>query len=227
MNDTAGSAGLTPAPSAAPDAAAAPATRKARLRPLRLLVPYVLRYRVRAAAALVALLAAALTTLAVPIAVRRMIDFGFEGERVGLIDQYFGVMIAVVAVLAVASASPVRAIDISDPTNPVTTAYLSTTSMLDPWESLKVNPARKLLGADKGSGINFTTFRSIKGPRLGGGTSSRVEWTMGAAERCWLRKLRTQRTPGRLRGYCRGCAPLVTELTWCSILSSTSIRSCC
>src|SRR5258707_825414 len=105
MNDTAGSAGLTPAPSAAPDAAAAPAARKAKLRPLRLLVPYVLRYRGRAAAALVALLTAAITTLVVPIAVRRMIDFGFEGERVGLIDQYFGVMIAVVAVLAVASAS--------------------------------------------------------------------------------------------------------------------------
>src|SRR5260221_14608203 len=105
MNDTAGSAGLTPAPSAAPDAAAAPAARKARLRPLRLLVPYVMRYRGRTAAALVALLTAAITTLVVPIAVRRMIDFGFEGERVGLIDQYFGVMIAVVAVLAVAHPS--------------------------------------------------------------------------------------------------------------------------
>ena len=53
MNDTAGSAGLAPAPSAAPDAAAAPAARKAKLRPLRLLVPYVMRYRGRAAAALV------------------------------------------------------------------------------------------------------------------------------------------------------------------------------
>src|SRR3954470_19718182 len=105
MNDTGGSARLTPAPSAAPDAAAAPAARKAKLRPLRLLVPYVMRYRGRAAAALVALLTAAITTLVVPIAVRRMIDFGFEGEHVGLIDQYFGVMIAVVAVLAVASAS--------------------------------------------------------------------------------------------------------------------------
>src|SRR5258707_3103637 len=105
MNDTAGSARLTPAPSAAPDAAAASAARKAKLRPLRLLVPYVLRYRGRAAAAFVALLTAAITTLVVPIAVRRMIDFGFEGERVGLIDQYFGVMIAVAAVLAVASAS--------------------------------------------------------------------------------------------------------------------------
>ena len=64
-----------------------------------------MRYRGRAAAALVALLIAAVTTLVVPVAVRRMIDFGFSAERIGLIDQYFGVMIAVVAVLAVASAS--------------------------------------------------------------------------------------------------------------------------
>ena len=64
-----------------------------------------MRYRGRAAAALVALLIAAITTLVVPIAVRRMIDFGFDAEHIGLIDQYFGVMIAVVAVLAVASAS--------------------------------------------------------------------------------------------------------------------------
>ena len=104
MNDTAGSAGLEPAPSAAagrPPAAA----RKAKLRPLKLLVPYVMRYRGRAAAALVALLVAAITTLVVPLAVRRMIDFGFDAEHIGLIDQYFGVMIAVVAVLALASAS--------------------------------------------------------------------------------------------------------------------------
>ena len=34
-----------------------------------------------------------------------MIDFGFSAERIGLIDQYFAVMIAVAAVLAVASAA--------------------------------------------------------------------------------------------------------------------------
>jgi ATP-binding cassette subfamily B protein len=69
------------------------------------MLPYVARYRWRAAAALVALLIASLATLAVPIAIRRMIDFGFSTERVGLIDQYFAVMIAVAAVLAAASAS--------------------------------------------------------------------------------------------------------------------------
>ena len=46
-------------------------------------------------AALVALLVAALATLVVPIAVRRMIDFGFTHEGMSLIDSYFAVMIAV------------------------------------------------------------------------------------------------------------------------------------
>jgi ATP-binding cassette subfamily B protein len=68
------------------------------------LAPYVARYRWRAVAALVALVIAALATLAVPVAVRRMIDNGFSTERIGLIDQYFAVMIGVVAVLAGASA---------------------------------------------------------------------------------------------------------------------------
>jgi ATP-binding cassette subfamily B protein len=104
MNDTAGSAGHELATSAPAEAPAAP-VRKPKLRPLGLLVPYVLRYRGRAAAAIVALLTAAVTTLVVPVAVRRMIDFGFTTEHIGLIDQYFGVMIAVVAVLALASAS--------------------------------------------------------------------------------------------------------------------------
>jgi ATP-binding cassette, subfamily B, bacterial len=85
-------------------AAAAP-SRNRRLRPLLSLMPYVARYRARAIAALVALLAAAVTTLVVPIAVRRMIDFGFSRESANLIDSYFAVMIGIVAVLALASAA--------------------------------------------------------------------------------------------------------------------------
>ena len=50
-------------------------------------MPYVARYRGRAVAALVALLVAALATLVVPIAVRRMIDFGFSRESASLIDS--------------------------------------------------------------------------------------------------------------------------------------------
>jgi ATP-binding cassette subfamily B protein len=106
MNDTAGTAAQAPAPSAATEAAATQApARKAKLKPLRLLLPYVMRYRGRALAALVALLVASIATLVVPVAVRRMIDFGFDVQHVGLIDQYFAVMILVVAVLALASAS--------------------------------------------------------------------------------------------------------------------------
>jgi ATP-binding cassette subfamily B protein len=105
MNDTAGSTQRSVAmPARAAVAAEAPATRSGKLRPLKLLVPYMLRYRGRVAAAIAALLVASAATLAVPIAVRRMIDFGFTTERIGLIDQYFSVMIAVVAVLAIASA---------------------------------------------------------------------------------------------------------------------------
>src|SRR5215468_345794 len=91
----------------APDQSNAPAAdaRALGLRPLRSMLPYVTRYRWRAIAAFVALLVASLATLAVPLAIRRMIDFGFSPERVGLIDQYFAVMIAVAAVLAAASAS--------------------------------------------------------------------------------------------------------------------------
>src|SRR5215468_12705337 len=77
---------------------------RARLRPLLALAPYVARYRGRALLALIALTVAAITTLLVPVAVRRMIDFGFTPKGIELINSYFSVMIAVVAVLAIASA---------------------------------------------------------------------------------------------------------------------------
>ena len=78
--------------------------RKLNLRPLAGLVPYILRYRGRAAAALATLIVASLTTLIVPVAVRRMIDLGFSDKAAELIDSYFAVMVLVVAVLAVSSA---------------------------------------------------------------------------------------------------------------------------
>ena len=82
-----------------------PAKTRARLRPLLELAPYVARYRGRALLALISLTVAAITTLVVPVAVRRMIDFGFSPEGIALINSYFSVMIAIVAVLAAASAS--------------------------------------------------------------------------------------------------------------------------
>ncbi len=87
-----------------PDPAAPPA-RRPRLKPLAALWPHILRYKARAAAALAALIVAALATLVVPVAVRRMIDLGFDVQHAGFIDRYFAVMIGVVAVLAVASAA--------------------------------------------------------------------------------------------------------------------------
>src|SRR5579862_9850871 len=96
--------GSGPAEAAPPAAAATAATRRRNIRPLMGLVPFVARYRGRAVAALIALTVAAIATLAVPIAVRRMIDNGFDPTRAGLINEYFGVMILVVAILACASA---------------------------------------------------------------------------------------------------------------------------
>ena len=82
-----------------------PARTGAKLRPLLALAPYIARYRGRAVLAFISLTVAAVTTLVVPVAVRRMIDFGFSPEGIAMINSYFSVMIAVVAVLAGASAS--------------------------------------------------------------------------------------------------------------------------
>jgi ATP-binding cassette subfamily B protein len=72
------------------------------LKPLLRLVPYFRRYKWKVALAAVAILGAAAATLAVPVAVRGIIDEGF-GDR-ELIDRYFIIMLAIVAALAAASA---------------------------------------------------------------------------------------------------------------------------
>jgi ATP-binding cassette, subfamily B, bacterial len=78
---------------------------RASLRPLLALKPYVLRYRGMIAAALAALIVSAAATLAVPLAVRRMIDVGFSGVEPGLVDKYFATLLGVGLVLAIASAA--------------------------------------------------------------------------------------------------------------------------
>lgn len=75
------------------------------LRPLGKLAPFLLKYRGRVLCALVALMVASAATLAVPLAVRRMIDLGFSRENAQFVDQYFAMMIVVGLVLAIASAA--------------------------------------------------------------------------------------------------------------------------
>ncbi|MDE1995583.1 MAG: ATP-binding cassette domain-containing protein [Rhizobiaceae bacterium] len=74
------------------------------IRSLGRLTPYLRRYRSMVAGALVALVLAAVTSLALPLAIRRMIDHGFEQANRGLIDSYFAAIMAMAVVLAIASA---------------------------------------------------------------------------------------------------------------------------
>lgn len=75
------------------------------VRPLLMLKPYLLRYRWQMLLAGGALLAAAAATLAIPMAVRRMIDLGFSASSDEFISRYFSMLIVIGAVLAVASAA--------------------------------------------------------------------------------------------------------------------------
>ena len=70
---------------------------------LRPLLPYALRYKGRILASFFALLVASGATLVMPLAVRGMIDNGFTNANTGAIHTYFGAMIGVVGLLALAS----------------------------------------------------------------------------------------------------------------------------
>ena len=78
--------------------------RSRSLRPLRALIPFIKQYPGRVLAAFLALLAATAATLAMPIAVRFMIDNGFSTEDASSIDRYFLAMLVVAIVLGLASA---------------------------------------------------------------------------------------------------------------------------
>ena len=81
------------------------ARRRPGLKPLRVLVPFALAYRGHLAGAFAALVLAAGATLALPIALRRVIDHGFNAADKAFIDRYFVMLIVVVGVLALASAA--------------------------------------------------------------------------------------------------------------------------
>lgn len=81
------------------------AEKKSRsLKPLGRLTPYIMRYRGLVAGALVSLALAAVTSLALPLAVRRMIDHGFTQADGHFINSYFLMLMAMAVVLALASA---------------------------------------------------------------------------------------------------------------------------
>src|ERR1700753_3237211 len=83
----------------------APASEESRLRPLMGLAPYLAGFRPRAILRLVSPDVTRAAPLVVPVALRRMIDFGFTPKGIAMINSYFSVMVVVVVVLALASAS--------------------------------------------------------------------------------------------------------------------------
>jgi len=89
--------------SAAGGAADAPRSRS--LRPLMGLRPYVVKHPGVLVLGALALLISALAMLTLPLAVRRMIDFGFSGHDGAFIDRYFTLLMVIGVVLAIASAA--------------------------------------------------------------------------------------------------------------------------
>ena len=96
----------------APSAAAAPAPPAARLRPLRSLLPYLAPYKPQIALALLFLLLAAASTLALPYAVRLLVDGGLaldaSGDRaakLAAIRSHFLLLFAVAVALGVFTAA--------------------------------------------------------------------------------------------------------------------------
>ncbi|MDF1607922.1 ABC transporter transmembrane domain-containing protein [Hoeflea sp. YIM 152468] len=79
-------------------------TARRSVRPLTRLYPYVRRYPHLVIGALAFLSLAAVTTLTLPLAVRRMIDHGFSGQDAGFINTYFSMLAGIAIILALASA---------------------------------------------------------------------------------------------------------------------------
>ncbi|MBM3518960.1 MAG: ABC transporter, partial [Alphaproteobacteria bacterium] len=90
-----------PAPAGTPTATDRSPSR--RVGQLRRLWPFVRRYRLQVAGALLALVIAAGATLAIGQALRRVVDLGFSGQNAAYLDQYFLGLFGVVIVLAAAT----------------------------------------------------------------------------------------------------------------------------
>ncbi|MBB6261284.1 ATP-binding cassette subfamily B protein [Paenochrobactrum gallinarii] len=76
---------------------------KRSVKPLRRMLPFLARYKLLVLGALISLVAAATTTLMVPIAVRRMVDNGFSTDNSSFINNYFGMLVLLALMLALAS----------------------------------------------------------------------------------------------------------------------------
>ena len=70
---------------------------------LRRLLPFFMPYKIQVFAAGLALTSAAFFTLLMPVALRRVIDLGFDEEKAEYIDRYFLAMIGVAGALAIAT----------------------------------------------------------------------------------------------------------------------------
>jgi ATP-binding cassette, subfamily B, bacterial len=96
---------------APPEAPVSGKKPRASLEPLLALRPYILRYPRMVLLALGALIVSAIAMLLVPIAMRRMIDFGFSGTDGSLINTYFAMLIVIGLVISCASATRFYAVN--------------------------------------------------------------------------------------------------------------------
>lgn len=77
--------------------------KRSSLKPLKRMIPFLIRYKGLVAGSLFSLVLAAVTTLAVPVAVRRMIDHGFSGDDAAFVNNYFVMLVLLALMLALAS----------------------------------------------------------------------------------------------------------------------------
>ncbi len=74
------------------------------LRPIRRLIPFVLRYRWRVLAVVVFLLISSLASLGIPMIAGKLIDFGFLAQNIEVVGQYGLLAIIVAALMSAGSA---------------------------------------------------------------------------------------------------------------------------
>ncbi|MEO1793520.1 MAG: ABC transporter transmembrane domain-containing protein [Pseudomonadota bacterium] len=85
--------------------------KKIKLKPLIALLPYLKRRKLAVIGGGIALVASAATMLAIPLAVRRIIDHGFTKTDDGLIDSYFLMLMVMGVLLALASSARVYCVN--------------------------------------------------------------------------------------------------------------------